>query len=164
MKQNTKHTIPTFAVLALFGLLLSVGAVAAAYPAFVGVGVTTDDREALENAIANNDYSEWKSIMTAQLTEERFQKLADHHTAMREKHEAVASALEAEDYSAWVEAMSADGREPQILEYVTEDTFGTFVELHEAHESGDMEKVMDLSEELGFPKFIGKQKMRMHRN
>lgn len=163
MKMKTKNRMPMLVTLGILGLLLGMSIVAA-YPRFVGVGISDEDHTAMKNAIENNDYSTWKSLMTAQLTEERFQKMATRHNAMQQRHEDVEAALESKDYGAWVEAMSENGNSPRILEYVNEDNFGTFVELHEAHENGDMDKVMELSGELGFPMLGGGQKMgRMHR-
>lgn len=41
----------------------------------------------LQAAIANNDYSAWKSLIESQLTEERFQQLVEKHSQMAEQRE-----------------------------------------------------------------------------
>lgn len=45
------------------------------------------NEKALKEAIANNDYSTWKSLMEAQITEEHFNKLVEMHKKRAEQRE-----------------------------------------------------------------------------
>ena len=63
-----------------------------------------------------------------------------------ERHEALENAMEEGDYAAWKELHGDRGR---ITSVVTQDNFDTFVEMHEAMESGDTKKASELREELG---------------
>lgn len=58
----------------------------------------------------------------------------------------VQTALENRDYSAWKEAMT-----PPIFQYVNESNFDTFVDMHEAMQSGDTETAEALRAQLGLP-------------
>ena len=53
-----------------------------------------------------------------------------------DRHEAMEAAFDDLDYSAWVALMSESGRSPRVLDVVTEDNFGTFVEAHDAAMAG----------------------------
>lgn len=66
-----------------------------------------------------------------------------------ERHEAMQTAFDARDYETWYELMTEDGRQPRVVEVVTEENFAKFVEAHEAAEYGDLEKAALLRAELG---------------
>jgi len=68
------------------------------------------------------------------------------HKCDSEQHEAVEAALEDGDYEAWAVLMDGRGR---VADVVTEDSFDTFVAMHEAMEDGDVEEAQELREELG---------------
>lgn len=141
-----------------FGIvaLLLVSLVASAF-AFSGKGFGNEvAREALEAG----DYATWKEAMTAGLTEDRFNQLRERHTqmaekrvAMQETREKVQQALEAGDYNAWKEAIGDSPRGAKSTEVITEDNFETFVEMHNAMQSGDFETAKQLAEELGLKGF-----------
>lgn len=63
--------------------------------------VSTDrERSAIKDAIANEDYETWKELMTAQLTEEKFEKLVELHKMkqdLRETHDELKEARKAGD-------------------------------------------------------------------
>ncbi len=46
----------------------------------------------------------------------------------KERHEAMQEAFETADYDAWVVLMTENGRHPRILDVITEDNFGDFIE------------------------------------
>lgn len=65
------------------------------------------------------------------------------HNQMREE---VRTALENGDYDAWYDAMT-----PEVLDYINEGNFATFVDMHEAIQAGDTETAEALREQLGLP-------------
>jgi len=66
-----------------------------------------------------------------------------------ERHETMEQAFDNLDYSTWVTLMAESGRNPRVLDVVTEDNFATFVEVHKAGKSGDIERALKLRTELG---------------
>ncbi|MBR9706575.1 hypothetical protein GOV14_06065 [Candidatus Pacearchaeota archaeon] len=66
-----------------------------------------------------------------------------------DRHEAMETAFENLDYDAWVALMTENGRHPRVVDVITVDNFATFVEAHEAAESGDFELAAELRAELG---------------
>jgi YesN/AraC family two-component response regulator len=110
-----------------------------------GSGFDSETREAIRNAIEANDYNAWKEAMMETLTEERFNRMAERH----QNRQAIMQALENGDYEAWKAAMENMGKDPGILDKITEENFNIFVQLHEARMNGDYETVQELSEELG---------------
>lgn len=66
-----------------------------------------------------------------------------------ERHEAIEKSFDNLDYNAWLALMTEGERHPRVVDVVTEDNFATFVEIHEARESGNFEKVLELRAELG---------------
>jgi hypothetical protein len=148
-KNKTPLAILAFAAIALMGTGLVV-----AYPGF---GFTSEDRTAIQEAIENDDYETWRSLMEAQLSEENFNQLRERHMEMQEMHEqraektAIEAAIEAGDYEAWVAAMGDD----PMTDKITEENFTTLVEFYEARQNGDFETAKTLAEELGIEGFRG---------
>ncbi len=66
-----------------------------------------------------------------------------------ERHEAMEDAFESLDYNTWYELMAENDRHPRVVDVVTENNFETFVQAHEAAESGDYETASALRAELG---------------
>ncbi len=64
------------------------------------------------------------------------------------RHEAVQEALENKDYQAWKEEI--DSR-PRMTDYVTEENFDQFAEMHELMLAGDYEGAQEIRDELGLP-------------
>lgn len=148
--KNKKRTMPiaiiAFAAIALMGTGLVV-----AHPFFL----EEEDRTAIKEAIENEDYDAWHSLIEAQLSEENFNTLAEHHNEMSEKMQAIQDALDSGDYDAWVAAMNKKMRNP-LLDVITEENFDTFVRFHEAQQSGDFETAQQLADELGLNNFRGR--------
>ncbi len=66
-----------------------------------------------------------------------------------ERHELMENAFDTLDYNAWYELMTEDGRHPRVVDVVTESNFETFVQVHDAGKSGDLETASALRAELG---------------
>ncbi|NQV08972.1 hypothetical protein HQ529_03925 [Candidatus Woesearchaeota archaeon] len=66
-----------------------------------------------------------------------------------ERHELMEQAFENNDYDAWKTLMTENGRNPRVVDVVTEDNFATFAQIHEAKEAGDYETALALRAELG---------------
>ena len=74
-----------------------------------------------------------------------------------ERYEAMQDAFDNLDYSAWVALMSESGRNPRVLDVVTEDNFARFAEAHEAGKAKDSERASELRAELGLKNGVGSQ-------
>ena len=72
-----------------------------------------------------------------------------------ERHLAMENAFESLDYDAWKELMTENGRNPRVLDVVTEDNFKTFVQAHQAGINGDSETASALRAELGLNNGMG---------
>ncbi|MFH1287051.1 MAG: hypothetical protein ABII02_04890 [Candidatus Magasanikbacteria bacterium] len=70
-----------------------------------------------------------------------------------ENLEAVQAALASGDYTAWKDAVGDKG----MSEYVTEENFDQFVQIHNLMKSGDKDGAKAIAEELGLPE-IGQMK------
>lgn len=66
-----------------------------------------------------------------------------------ERHELMENAFDRLDYDAWYNLMTEDGRQPKVIDVVTESKFETFAQAHEAGKIGDLEKASALRAELG---------------
>jgi hypothetical protein len=158
-------------ILGLLALIILIGSIGASQ-AFGGnfFGMDSGTRDVVVNAIKAKDYNAWKEAMSAQLTEENFNKLVERHELMSEKRTAMSSergafneqmvqAIEEGDYGAWKEAAV---NTPMISKIKNEDDFKILVQLHQAKQEGDFEKVKELSEQLDLPGEFGKHKMFGH--
>ena len=148
-----KTTMLVVAGLLMIGLIASAGIVSAFGGRFYGGD--SDAREAIRQAVENNDYDAWKDAMSGTITEDKFNKILERHESMserrgmvKERRDAVEQALETGDYNAWKSAIEGFERTGRIADKITEDNFGTFVKLHEARQNSDYETV----KELGFDK------------
>ena len=66
-----------------------------------------------------------------------------------ERHDAMEAAFESNDYSAWQALMTENGRNPRVVDVVTESNFETFAKANEAGENGNYELAAELRAELG---------------
>jgi hypothetical protein len=64
------------------------------------------------------------------------------------RHEAMQEILTNRDYQAWKETV--DSR-PHISDYITEENFDQFVDMHELMMAGDREGAQEIRDELGLP-------------
>lgn len=67
-----------------------------------------------------------------------------------ENREAIREAIENNDYNAWLEAVGEDSK---IAEFITEENFSRFVEMHKLMEEGreKFAEAREIGEELGLP-------------
>jgi len=167
IKMN-KKTI--FGLLAVFIVVATIGSVSAFGGKFFGMDPKS--QENIVNAIKEKDYTAWKDAMSAQLTEENFNKLVERQAAMAqrqinmsEKHGAI-SALNQElnqavkdgNYTAWKTA-AGKTNSPMISKIDTQDKFNTLVQLYQAKQDGNSTKVKELSAQLGLTGGFGKHEM-----
>jgi hypothetical protein len=106
MKQKQKNNrtmlgLFAFAMIAILG----VSGLVAAHGGF-GIGLTDEERterqafrEQVQEAIANNDFTMWKSLKESMLTEENFDRVAERHQLNSEMRDALQKARETGDYS-----------------------------------------------------------------
>ena len=74
------------------------------------------------------------------------------YEAMEESRQAMQTALDNSDYNAWKEIV--DSR-PKITDYVNQDNFAQFVQMHKDMQAGDFEAADAIRTELGIPMGIG---------
>jgi len=134
---------------ALFALVACVLTASSAY----AFGFGFQENEEAMNALEAQDYEAFIGAIgetercerfAENMTEGRFQQMAERH----ETRQAIEAAIESGDYDAWLAAMNSV---PRITDFITEDNFASFVELHEAREEGDFETARAIAEELGIP-------------
>jgi len=65
-----------------------------------------------------------------------------------DRHNAIQTALENNDYEAWKETV--DSR-PRITDYINQDNFDKFAEMHQLMLNGDIEGAQAIRDELGLP-------------
>ena len=63
-----------------------------------------------------------------------------------ERHASMTSAIDNMDYNAWSALMNGKGR---VKDVITEDNFPLFVEMHNARDAGNLERVGEIRAELG---------------
>ena len=110
-------------------------------------------REQVIDAIEANDYDAWETAWENYITEENFNRVVEKYNNFLERMEhrqEIKQAIEDNDYEAWVDAVNDAGIELPFE--MNEDNFELVVELHEAMQDHDMERVKELREQLGLPK------------
>lgn len=141
-------------------LALVVGIVAVSGVSAFGLMQNEEAKQALEAG----DYDGFIQAVTTErserfaekMTVERFEKMQEMHAGKQD----IQQALEDGDYQAWVEARESMPRPPGLVGIVTEENFDTFVAMHEAKQSGDLETARELAEELGLGQFPGNHKFK----
>ncbi|MBA4336403.1 hypothetical protein C0416_01330 [bacterium] len=63
--------------------------------------------------------------------------------------EEVKQAIENNDYNAWVELTTGTPRGEEMLEKINADNFYLLSEMHQARQSGDIEKAKEIADQLG---------------
>lgn len=152
--------------------LLFIAMVAAGAFAFGGAGgmpfggfggMRLEESDALKEAVENGDYEGYMAALEeswqaykAEVTEDKFNEIVQRHNEMSQKmaemqeaREKVQQDLENKDYNAWKEAIGNSPCEAKLAEVITKENFDTFVEMHNAMQSGDFDKAKQLAEELG---------------
>jgi len=164
-------------LLAITIVVASIGSVAAFGGKFMGTD--PQSRDNITNAIKANDYNAWKAAMSAQWTQDNFNKLVQRsqtmfqmHGNMSEKQGTMFSgrqAMSAEmiqaikdgNYDAWKTAV-VNSKSPLVSKITNEDQFKILVQLYQAKQDGNYTKVKDLSQQLGLPTGTGKHRMYRH--
>ena len=96
-----------------------------------GGGFSTENIEAIQNAIASNDYNTWKELMMQQLTEKRFNNIVNRYQNRQE----IINALQNGDYDAWKTAV--ENMQQTRLDSITEEDFSIMSQNYQAIASGD---------------------------
>ena len=110
---------------------VTMGLVAVSGTAFAIGGVNQENQEAIQNAIASNDYESWKELMTQQLTEERFNEIVSRY----QNQEAVRTALQNGDYEAW--KVAVQNMQQTRMAEITEDDFNAMSQRYQEMNNGD---------------------------
>ncbi|MCG7849765.1 MAG: hypothetical protein MIO93_11395, partial [ANME-2 cluster archaeon] len=156
--------ISILSILAVMLLVFSIGAVSAFGGKFLGMD--SESREDMMNAIEAKDFDAWNAAKSDRMTEEKFNDRVDRHVArsvmhdaksdMRELREDKKLAIEAGDYEAFKLA-AKDW--PMLSQIENEDDFELLVQIHQAKMDGDDETVEKLREQLGMLGGFGKPEM-----
>ena len=164
MKKNKSKKYVPIAIIVIAAIGLLGISTASAHPFYEGNNkmMSFEGQQAIQEAVQNNDYEAWASLMQARITQENFNKLAEkqkeiaenhaetseHRFQMIEKMQAIETAIKNSDYDAWYAAISDSGLS-RITETINKENFPVYVQLHEAMQSRDIETAQQLSEELG---------------
>lgn len=145
--------------LVLLAMVAMTGLGSAHMDGFVGrhgMGFASANMTTVRNAIETGDYEAWSTAMSAEISEENFNRLVERYqnmsqrrAVMQEKREQMKEAFESGDYTAWQEAISGLEKGPRFAGNVTEDNFETYASLFEARQNGDLETAKTLADELG---------------
>ncbi len=166
-----------FGLLAITIVVATIGSVAAFGGKFPGID--SQSRDNITNAIKANDYNAWKEAMSAQLTQDNFNKLVQRYQTMSQRHENMSEkqgtmfsgrqvlnaemnkAIKDVDYDAWKTA-AVNSKSPLVSKITNEDEFNLLVQLYQAKQDGNYTKVKELSVQLGLTGVSGKNKMSGH--
>ncbi len=166
-----------FGLLAITIVVATIGSVAANGGKFPGID--PQSRDNITNAIKANDFNAWKEAMSAQLTQDNFNKIVQRYQAMLQKHGNMSEkhgtmfsarqAMNAEmiqaikdgNYEAWKTA-AVNSKSPLVSKITNEDQFKILVQLYQAKQDGNYTKINELSQQLGLPAGNGKHKMSGH--
>ena len=88
----------------------------------------------------------------------RYQEMAEKRAVMEERREQLHAAMD-EGYESWRVLVDSMNPQPRFADGITEENFGTFVELRDT-----MEHAKELRDELGFGERMGHGRFghRMH--
>lgn len=139
--------IGSLGVLALILIVISIGGVSAFKGNFFGID--PENNEDITNAIKAKNFNAWKAAMSDRLTEDRFNTLVERYEAMSERQEQrqnIIEAIEAGDYETF---QTAAENSPVLNCIQNENDFEMLVQLHQAKQDRDYEKMRELSEQLG---------------
>ena len=171
-------------MLAITIVLAAIGSVAALGGKFPGIDPQIGNN--ITNAIKANDYNAWKSAISAQLTQDNFNKLVKRYQTMSQRRENMSQwrenmyrtqgsmyygiqalnagmikAIKDKSYSEWNTAI-VNSTSPLVSNITNESQFNTLVALYQTKQDGNNTKVIDLSQQLGLPAGNVKHKMSGH--
>jgi hypothetical protein len=164
-----------FGLLAIIAMVVSIGS-AAAFAGFFAMDPAGGN--AVLNAIKAKDFDAWKAAITAQLTEDNFNKLVERQTAMSQRRLNMSEkyglvhgnqtlniemnkAIQEGNYGAWKTA-ATNANSPLLSKITSEDQFKLLVQLYQAKQDGNYSKVKELSQQLGLSMGNGRHKMYGH--
>ena len=106
-------------------------------------------KEALDQAVVNNDYNAWAKLMQEQKTNSISQETFNQLVADQQKREAVQQAIANNDYNAWVKIMS----DSPLAKYITQDNFAKYASAEKLMQEGmaKFKEANKIQEELGIP-------------
>lgn len=166
-----------FSLLAITIVVATIGSVAALEGKFPGIN--PQSRDNITNAIKANDFNAWKEAMSAQLTQDNFNKIVQRYQAMLQRHGNMSEkqgtmfsarqamnaemiqAIKDRNYDAWKTA-ALNSKSPLVSKITTEDQFKILVQLYQAKQDGNHTQVNELSQQLGLPAGNGRHKMSGH--
>jgi len=158
-----------FGALAIMIVIASVGSVSAFGGHFFRMD--PDGGNAVVDAIKEKDFNAWKNAISAQLTEENFNKLVQRQEAMSQRHENMSErralskeinqAIKDGNYEAWKTAV-VNSKSPMVSKITNEDQFKILVQLYQAKQDGNYTKVKELTQQLGLPVPGGNNKIPGH--
>ncbi len=153
-------------ILAILIVVVTIGSVSAFGGKFFGMNPETQNN--IANAIKTNNYTAWKDAMSAQLTQENFNKLVQRMQTMSQRHgnmseklalnQEMNQAIKDGNYNAWKTA-AQKANSSMISKIDTQDKFNTLVQLYQAKQDGNSTKVKELSAQLGLTGGFGKHMM-----
>jgi hypothetical protein len=167
-------------MLAITIVVAAIGSVAAFGGKFTGID--TQSRDNITNAIKANDYNAWQTAMSAQLTQDNFNKLVQRSKTMSQRHgntsqwrgnmtekqgimsgkqalsAGMIQAIKDNSYTEWTAAV-VGSTSPLVSKITNETQFNILVQLYQAKQDGNTTKVMEISQQLGMPAGNGKHKM-----
>jgi len=163
-----------FGLLAITIVVATIGSVAALGGKFPGID--HQSRDNITNAIKANDYNAWQTAMSAQITQDNFNKLEQKYQTMSQKHgimteksfsdrkalnAGMIQALKDKNYDAWKTAV-VDATSPLATKITTQDQFNVLVQLFQAKQEGNYTQVKELSQQLGLTSGMGTHRMSGH--
>lgn len=163
-------------MLAITIVVAAIGSVAAFGGKYTGMDPRSRDN--ITNAIKTNNYDDWQAAMSAQITQDNFNKLVQRYQTMSLRHEnmtekqgmmsgkqamstEMTQALKDGSYDAWKIA-AVNSNSPLVSKIANEDQFNILVQLYQAKQDKNNTKVMELSQQLGLPAGNGKHRMSGH--
>ena len=170
---NRKKILGMLAITIVVATIGSVAAFGGRFP-----GIDTQSRDNITNAIKANDFNAWQTAMSAQLTPDNFNKLAQRYQTMVQKrgnmtgkqgtmygkqslNAGMIQAIKDNSYTEWTAAV-VGSTSPLVSKITNVDQFNILVQLYQAKQDGNNTKAMDLSQQLGLPTGNGKHKMSGH--
>lgn len=150
MKNKTK-----FGLLAIFIVIAGIGTVSALGGNFSGTNHGSQNN--IINAIKTNNFTAWKDAVSAQLTQENFNKLVQRAQTMSQRranmpgklaNQEMYQAIKNGSYDAWKTA-ATKANSPLLSKIDTQDKFNLLVQLYQARTDGNITKVNELSAQLG---------------
>ncbi|MFA6307286.1 MAG: hypothetical protein WCS88_01140 [Patescibacteria group bacterium] len=111
---------------------------------FLGLVITT----LVVSSIASAHGLYGQSTGARNIDPERLATMEEHHQAMEQYHDAIQTAIENGDYNTWKEATDSI---PRITDFINQDNFDQFVQMHKYMQEGDFEAAQTLKDELGLP-------------